>query len=188
MKIGFKELEQIINIVDNKLILVCGRPAVGKTHFGINIFNNIALKKDMPTLFFSFESSKETIINNSDGALSVDDTANVPLEYIEQQCRELKQKNDIKLVIIDYLQLINNKDVGIVGTRLRALAEELDLKILVLSQLAGTDKRPALADLKESKAIADVSDLVLFLCRESTGVTNKNIEIIVAKNEDGTNE
>ena len=69
MKISFTELEQIINIGNNKLILVSGRPAVGKTHFGINVFNNIALKQGMSTLFFSFELSKETIINNSDGRL-----------------------------------------------------------------------------------------------------------------------
>lgn len=185
MKIGFKELDQIINIGNNKLILVSGRPAVGKTHFGINIFNNIALKQDMPTLFFSFESSKEAIINNSNSALYVDDTPNVPLEYIEEQCRKLKQKNNIKLVIIDYVQLIKCKNIEIIGARLRALAEELGLTILVLSQLTGTEKRPTLADLKRSRAIADISDVVLFLYRETS---NADTEIIVAKNGGGRNE
>lgn len=187
MEIGIKELEDIIKIGNNKLILVSGRPAVGKTHFGINIFNNIALKHDIPTLFFSFEASKEAIINNSNGGLYVDDTPNVPLEYIEEQCRKLKQKNNIKLVIIDYVQLIKCKNVEIIGVKLRVLAEELGLTILVLSQLAGTYKRPMLADLKESKAIADISDVVLFLYREGAGTTNKDTEIIVAKNEGGTN-
>lgn len=185
---NFKELEQIINIGNNKLVLVSGRPASGKTQFGINVFNNIALKQDIPTLFFSFESSKETIINNSGGTLYVDDTANVTLEYIEEQCRHFKQKNNIKLVIIDYLQLINDKDVEIIGARLRVLAEELGLTILVLSQLKGTDKRPTLADLKRSKAIADISDVVLFLYREGAGAINKDIEIIIAKNGGGRNE
>lgn len=180
MKIGFKELEQIINIGDNKLILVSGRPASAKTLFGINVFNNIALKQEIATLFFSFELSKETIINNSNGTLYVDDTPNVKIDYIEEQCRKFKQEHNIGFVIIDYLQLINNKDIEIIGAGLRRLAEELGLTIMVLSQLAGTDKRPTLADLKESNAIADVSDVVLFLHRETT---NADTEIIVAKNE-----
>lgn len=181
MKTGFKELDEIINIGNNKLILVSGRPAVGKTHLGINI----ALKHDMPTLFFSFESSKETIINNSKGVLYVDDTPNVPLEYIEEQCRKFKQEHNIGFVIIDYLQLINYKDVEIIGAGLRRLVEELGLTIMVLSQLAGTDKIPTLTDLKESKAIADVSDVVFFLYRETT---NADTEIIVAKNGGEINE
>lgn len=185
MKIRFTELEQIINIGNNKLILVSGRPAVGKTHFGINVFNNIALKQGMSTLFFSFELSKETIINNSDGRLYIDDTPNVPLEYIEEQCRNFKQEHNIKFVIIDYLQLINNKDVEIIGTKLKALAEELGLTILVLSQLLGAETRPTLADLKRSRAIADISDVVLFLYRETS---NADTEIIVAKNGGGRNE
>lgn len=131
------------------------------------------------------ESSKKTIINNSNGALYVDDTANVTLEYIKEQCRKFKEEHNIKLVIIDYLQLINNKNVEIIGARLRALVEELGITIMVLSQLASIDKRPTLADLKESKAIADVSDVVLFLYRETT---NADTEIIVAKNGGGINE
>ena len=181
---NFKELEQIINIGNNKLVLVSGRPATGKTQFGVNVFNNIALKQNIQTLFFSLESSKETVINNSGGTLYVDDTANVTLEYIEEQCRNFKQKHNIEFVIIDYLQLINYKDVEIIGARLRALAEELGITMMVLSQLKGTEKRPTLADLKESKAIADVSDVVLFLYRETT---NADTEIIVAKNNGGTN-
>lgn len=185
---NFKKLEEIISLGNNKLVLVCGRPAVGKTQFAINVFNNIALKQDIPTLFFSLESSKETIINNSNGTLYVDDTANITLKYIEKQCQKLKQNHNIGFVIIDYLQLINDTDVEILGTRLRALAEELGLTILVLSQLAGTDKRPTLADLKGSKAIADISDVVLFLYRKGAGAINKDIEIIVAKNGGGRNE
>ena len=182
---NFKELEEIISIGNNKLILVCGRPASGKTQFGINVFNNIALKKNIPTLFFSFESSKETIINNSGGALYVDDTANVTLEYIVEQCQKLKEKHNIGFVIIDYLQLINNKDIEIIGAGLRRLAEELGLTILVLSQLLGAETRPTLADLKRSRAIADISDVVLFLYRETS---NADTEIIVAKNGGGRNE
>lgn len=184
---NFKQLEEIISLGKNKMILVSGRPASGKTQFGINVFNNIALKQDIPTLFFSLESSKETIINNSSGTLYVDDTPNVTLDYIEEQCQKLKQNHNIGFVIIDYLQLINDTDVENVGARLRALAEELGLTILVLSQLLGAETRPTLADLKRSRAIADVSDVVLFLHKEGAETTNKDVEIIVAKNNGGTN-
>lgn len=182
---NFKQLEEIISLGKNKMILVSGRPASGKTQFGINVFNNIALKQDIPTLFFSLESSKETIINNSSGTLYVDDTPNVTLDYIEEQCQKLKQNHNIGFVIIDYLQLINDTDVENVGARLRALAEELGLTILVLSQLLGAETRPTLADLKRSRAIADISDVVLFLYRETS---NADTEIIVAKNGGGTND
>lgn len=262
MKIGFKELDEIINLEKNKLILLGGRPVMGKTQFTIDIINNIALKQDIPTLFFSLESSKEMIINNitdtlylsfikkykyskeeiednllalqsnidiskikrtkmrkqninilgdiltddeqellnkylkqiQNSKLYIDDTPKVTLEYIEEQCRSLKQTKNIGFVVIDYLQLLNYKDdIKKIGIILKTLAEELGLTILVLSQLSRnlerrTDKRPVITDLRESKAIAGVSNIILFLYRASyydVEANNKGMEVIVAKNDGG---
>lgn len=262
MKTGFKELDEIINLEKNKLILLGGRPAMGKTQFTIDIINNIALKQDIPTLFFSLESSKEMIINNitdtlyisfikkykyskeeiednllalqsnidiskikrtkmrkqninilgdiltddeqellnkylkqiQNSKLYIDDTPKVTLEYIEEQCRNLKQTKNIGFVVIDYLQLLNYKDdIKKLGISLKTLAAELGLTILVLSQLSRnlerrTDKRPVITDLRESKAIAGVSNIILFLYRTSyydVEATDKGMEVIVAKNDGG---
>ena len=260
MKTGFKELDEIINLEKNKLILLGGRPAMGKTQFTIDIINNITLKQDIPTLFFSLESSKEMIINNvtdtlylsfikkykyskeeiednllalqsnidiskikrtkmrkqninilgdtltdneqellnkyleqiQNSKLYIDDKPKVTLEYIEEQCRILKQTKTIRFVVIDYLQLLNYKDdIKKLGISLKTLAEELGLTILVLSQLSRnlerrTDKRPVITDLRESKAIAGVSNIILFLYRASyydVEATDKGMEVIVAKND-----
>jgi len=169
LKTGFKELDEIITLDSNKLILVYGKPAVGKTTFALNVINNVA-NQNVPSLFFSLELSKESITNENAEALFIDDTANVTIDYIEEQCRKFKQEQNIMFVVIDYLQLINyNEDMKILGSKLKALAEELNVTILVLSQLSkATDyKAPKIEDLKQSKPVAEIADVVMFLCRNN---------------------
>lgn len=174
METGFKELDEIITLDNNKFIFIAGEPAVGKTKFALNIINNVA-SQNIPSLFFSLELSKESITNENAETLFIDDSANVTIDYIEGQCRKLKQEQNIKFVVIDYLQLINFKEnMKVLGTKLKALAEELNVTILVLSQLSKEkDKRPTLEDLKQSKPVAEIADEVIFLCR------NNNIMNIV---------
>lgn len=257
MKTGFNDLDKIINLEQSNLILVGGRPAIGKTEFVLNIINNVALKEEIPTLFFNLALSEKVIINDitdklylsfkkkyqyskeqlvdrlvalqskidmhkiektkmrkeginilgevltveeqellnkysdqvQNSKLYIDDTANVTIEYIEEQCKRLKQSKDIRFVVIDYLQLLNcHQDMKKVGTRLKALAEELNLTILVLSQLSRKlekrkDKRPIITDLGKSKALADIVDIVMFLYRENyyNIEADNTLEIIVAK-------
>lgn len=189
MKTEFNDLDKIINLEQSNLILVGGRPAMGKTTFALNIINDIALKQEIPTLFFSLELSKKSIINDITDKLYIDDTANVTIEYIEEQCKRLKQSNDIRFVVIDYLQLINcQQDMEKVGTRLKALTEELNLTILVLSQLSKElekreNKRPIITDLGISKVVANIADIVMFLYREKyyNIEADDTLEIIVAK-------
>ena len=179
MKTGFNELDEIINLDNNKLIFVSGEPAVGQTTFALNIINNV-VSQNIPSLLFSFELSKESIINKNADTLLIDDTSNVTLDYIEGQCKKFKQEKNIKFVVIDYFQLINyNGDLKVLGSKLKALAEELNVTILVLSQLSKEkDKRPTLEDLKQSKPVAEIADIVMFLCRN-----NDVMEIMVAKND-----
>ena len=171
MKTGFKELDEIITLDSNKLILVYGKPAVGKTTFAVKLLNNV-VSQNVPSLFFSLELSKESITNEKADTLFIDDTANVTIDYIEGQCRKFKQEQNIKFVVIDYLQLINFKEnMKVLGSKLKALAEELNVTILVLSQLSKVKAlKPTIEDLKQSKPVAEIADVVMFLCRNSNMV------------------
>ena len=168
METGFKELDEIITLDSNKLIQVYGKPAVGKTTFAVKLLNNV-VSQNVPSLFFSLELSKESITNENAETLFIDDTANVTIDYIEGQCRKFKQEQNIKFVVIDYLQLINFKeDMKVLGDKLKSLAEELNVTILVLSQLSKVKAlKPTIEDLKQSKPVAEIADEVIFLCRNN---------------------
>lgn len=182
MKTVYNKLEEIIKQDKSKLILLGGTAGSGKSAVGLNIVNNIA-SQNIQSAIFNLETSKETIlqkIHNSE-YISIDDAPNITIEYIEEKCRELKQAKNIKFVLIDYLQLINyENDIEKASKKLKALSQELDLTILVLSQLStNTDnKRPTIEDLKDSKVVADVSDVVAFLYKE-----DNTLDVIIAKNE-----
>lgn len=151
---------------------------------GINILGEV-LTTEEEKLFNKYLDQ----VQNSE--LYIDDTANVTIEYIEQQCKRLKQSNNIRFVVIDYLQLLNyENDIEQIATKLKALTKELNLTILVLSQLSRKlekrkDKRPVITDLGKSKALADIADIVMFLYRENyyNIEADNTLEIIVAKNK-----
>lgn len=168
METGFKELDEIITLDNNKFIFIAGEPAIGKTTFAVKLLNNIAIQ-NVSSLFFSLELSKESITNENAETLFIDDTANVTIDYIEGQCRKFKQEQNIMFVVIDYLQLINyNEDMKILGSKIKALAEELNVTILVLSQLSKVKAlKPTIEDLKQSKPVAEIADVVMFLCRNN---------------------
>lgn len=179
METGFKELDEIITLDNNKFIFIAGEQAVGKTTFALNVINNVA-NQNVPSLFFSFELSKESITNENAETLFIDDIANVTIDYIEEQCRKFKQEQNIMFVVIDYLQLINyNGDMKVLGSKLKALAEELNVTILVLSQLSKVKAlKPTIEDLKQSKPVAEIADVVMFLFR-----SNSKMKMTVSKNK-----
>lgn len=178
----YEKLYEIIKLDKSKLILLSGTAGSGKSAVGLNIVNNIA-SQNIQSAIFNLETSKETILQkiNNEEYISINDTPNITIEYIEEQCRKLKQARNIKFVLIDYLQLINyENDIEKTSKKLKALSQELDLTILVLSQLStNTDnKRPTIEDLKDSKAVAEVSDVVAFLYKE-----DNTAEVIIDKNK-----
>lgn len=131
----------------------------------------------------------------------LDDTATITVSEIRAKCRRLKQSKDLALVIIDYLQLMNGtrtesrqQEISEISRSLKILAKELDVPVIALSQLArssesGSDKRPMLSHLRESGAIEQDADIVLFLYRDdyyNPDTEEKDIaECIVAKNRRG---
>ncbi|MDR2929122.1 MAG: replicative DNA helicase [Cytophagaceae bacterium] len=148
--------------------------------------------------------------NLEDTPLFVDDTAGLSIFELRAKCRRLKKQHNIKAVIIDYLQLMNasgmkpgnrQEEVSMISRSLKGLAKELNIPVIALSQLnrgvegrTGEGKRPQLSDLRESGAIEQDADMVLFIHRpEYYGITEDSdnnsllgvAEIIVAKHRNG---
>jgi replicative DNA helicase len=145
-----------------------------------------------------------------DAPLYIDDTAGLSIFELRAKCRRLKKQHDIKIIIIDYLQLMNasgmnpgnrQEEVSMISRSLKGLAKELNVPIIALSQLnrgvesrSGDGKRPQLSDLRESGAIEQDADMVLFIHRpEYYKITQDEegnsliglAEIIIAKHRNG---
>ncbi|OQY05926.1 MAG: replicative DNA helicase [Bacteroidetes bacterium 4572_117] len=158
---------------------------------------------------FEWQQLEMKVKNLNDAPIFIDDTPAITLFELRAKCRRLKTQNDIKMIIIDYLQLMSGtpetkgnreQEVSTISRGLKAIAKELDVPIMALSQLNRSvemrsgDKRPQLSDLRESGAIEQDADLVIFIHRpEKYGITEdaegnstKGLaEIIIAKHRNG---
>lgn len=140
------------------------------------------------------------IIGNSN--LTIDDTAGISVSELRSKCRKLKLEKNLGLVIIDYLQLMSGtkhsesrqQEISDISRSLKALAREIDAPVLALSQLSRAveqrpDKRPMLSDLRESGAIEQDADVVMFIYRDdyyNNDSEEKGIsEIIIGKQRNG---
>jgi replicative DNA helicase len=138
----------------------------------------------------------------ADAPLFIDDSPNMTMMEIRAKCRRLKQRNDLKFVIIDYLQLMSSpkrvenrqQEVSDLSRSLKLLAKELDVPVVALSQLnrgpeQRTDKKPLLSDLRESGSIEQDSDVVILLHREDLYERESpragEADLIVAKHRNG---
>jgi replicative DNA helicase len=138
----------------------------------------------------------------ADAPLFIDDSPNMSMMEIRAKCRRLKQRNDLRLVIIDYLQLMSSpkrvenrqQEVSELSRSLKLLAKELNVPVIALSQLnrgpeQRTDKRPMLSDLRESGSIEQDSDMVILLHREDAYERESpragEADFIVAKHRNG---
>ena len=197
------------------LVIIAGRPAMGKTAFALSLAKNIAVDARIPTAFFSLEMSNVQLVNRLisnvceipgnkmlNGQLSpdewskldknmgtlngaplyIDDTPGLSIFELRTKARRLVKEKDVKIIMIDYLQLMNangmkfgsrQEEVSKISGSLKGLAKELDIPILALSQLNRTvenregleGKRPQLSDLRESGSIEQDADMVLFVHR-----------------------
>lgn len=214
MKTGFEKLDKIIEVNKGDLIIVASRPSMGKTSLVCNMVNYVLTKEKEAVLFFELEESIEKIEERLRLVNENIETEDLPIYILDDyRCRHmcskseiLKKEKNIKLIIIDYFQLIEI-DKGVLSNReyecieilrkLKLLAKELNIPIIVTSTVSSkcerdksrNDKRPLMEDIVSPKiGIDNYVDKVLFMYRDS--YYNKNnksnlTEIIVAKNENG---
>lgn len=235
---GFRDLDGLTaGFQRSDLIIVAGRPSMGKTSFALNVAMNAAIDTGTPTGVFSLEMSKEQISlrilcskakvnlkslrtgflssedwtrltlavgNISDAPLYIDDTPAINTLEIRAKARRLKKERGLGLIVVDYLQLMRaatksdsrEKEISEISRSLKALAKELDVPVIALSQLNRKvedrpNKRPQLADLRESGAIEQDADVIIFIYRDE--VYNKSednpkkgeAEIIIGKQRNG---
>jgi replicative DNA helicase len=235
---GFHELDDMLNgLQRGEMIIVAGRPSMGKTAFAMNIVEHVAADQRLPCAIFSLEMSKQQLaqrmlcsrgqidahklrkgmLNSQEytklatvvGELAkapiwVDDSACLtPLE-LRAKARRLKHQHDIKCIMIDYMQLIDNpgpdnrqQQITEISRAVKSVARELNIPVVCLSQLnrapEGRDgHRPRMSDLRESGSIEQDADVVMLLHREDYYRMNEpdfqpenTADVIVAKQRNG---
>jgi len=234
---GYSELDKMTaGFQPSDLIILAGRPSMGKTALALNIAHHAALIDKTGVAIFSLEMSKDQLamrllssvgridsqkirtgrlqekdwpdLSRAAGMLSeapmyIDDTPALSIPEMRSKVRRLASKNDIGLILVDYLQLMRGRssenrtqEISDISRSLKALAKEHDLPVLALSQLnrgleSRTDKRPMMADLRESGAIEQDADVICFIYRDevydkSEDNPDKGIaELIIGKQRNG---
>mgnify|MGYP003392776659 FL=1 len=218
------------------LIIVAGRPSMGKSAFALGIAEYAGVVEKIPTAIFSLEMSKEQLVQRmlcsharvdahkvrtgylatsdwprltaaagklSEAPIYIDDTPAISVMELRARARRLKSHHDIKLIILDYMQLMRGssmnmesrqQEISEISRSLKALARELSVPVIAISQLSRavesrTDHRPQLSDLRESGAIEQDADVVVLILREeyyTPSPENQGIaEAIIAKQRNG---
>lgn len=233
---GYKDFDtKTAGLQPSDLIIVAGRPSMGKSAFAINIVEYASLVEKIPVAFFSLEMAKEQLVQRllcsharvdahkvrtgflsgsdwpslttaagrlSEAPIFIDDTPGISVLELRAKARRLKSHHNIQLIVLDYLQLMRGsgysenrqQEISDISRSLKALARELNVPIIAISQLSRavesrTDHRPQLSDLRESGAIEQDADVVVLLIREeyyNPTEQNKGIaEAIIAKQRNG---
>lgn len=233
---GFYELDSMTSgLQKSDLIIIAGRPSMGKTAFALNIAQHAAIKEELSVAIFSMEMPSEQLamrmmsslgridqhkirtgrlsdddwprLTHSVGILSdvkmfIDDTPALTPGDLRARCRRLAREHGLGLIVIDYLQLMQvpgtkeNRatEISEISRSLKALAKELSCPVLALSQLnrsleSRQDKRPVMSDLRESGAIEQDADLIMFIYRDEVYNEDSNdkgiAEIIISKQRNG---
>ena len=215
---GFKNLDDLLGgFQRSDLVVIASRPSVGKSILALNIARNVALDRDLPVLYFCLESSAEQLTRRllasvpaadqerlKAAPLFIDDTPSLALPDLCSKARDLHAHVErINLVVVDYIHLVDANTLNpysrvekldLVSRELKILARELDCPVIALAHLsraveARHDKRPVLSDLRESSALQDDADVILFIYRDRyynpDSEAGDRGEIIIAKNRHG---
>ncbi len=235
---GFSDLDSMTSgLQPGDLVIVAGRPSMGKTAFSLNIAENVALDTGLPVAVFSMEMASTQLAMRMIGSgrldqhrmrtgrlededweklttalgklneapIFIDEGAGLSSFDVRARARRLhRQTGKLGLIVIDYLQLMaapagkqgENRatEISEISRSLKALAKELDVPVIALSQLNRSveqrpDKRPVMSDLRESGAIEQDADLILFIYRDEVynpDSTDKGTaEIIIGKQRNG---
>jgi replicative DNA helicase len=234
---GFADLDKMTSgLQEGDLIIVAGRPSMGKTAFSINIGEHVAMDTGLPVLVFSMEMGGSQLamrmlgsvgrldqnrlrtgrLNDEDWPrlthaiqklnetqIYIDETpALTPVELRARARRQARQCGKLGLIIVDYLQLMSSNshgenratEISEISRNLKGLAKELNCPVIALSQLNRSleqrpNKRPIMSDLRESGAIEQDADLILFIYRDEVYNPDSadigTAEIIVGKQRNG---
>jgi replicative DNA helicase len=237
----YSDLDELTSgLQRSDLVIIAGRPSMGKTAFAMNIAENAAIEDGQVVGVFSLEMSREALLLRllcsqarvdahkmrtgslwqddtkkvvrameqlAHAKLYIDDTPGISVSEMRAKARRLKQKENgrLDLLIVDYMQLMSGggkrfenrtQEVSAISRGLKALAKELTVPVVALSQLSrapesrGGDHRPQLADLRESGSIEQDADVVMFIFREEVYKQDDpelqgKAEIIIAKQRNG---
>ncbi len=235
---GFERIDELTSgLQKSDLIIIAGRPSMGKTAFALDIAKNAAAESGVPVAVFSLEMSKEQLAIRmlssdakvdsqrirkgflgetdwprliaaasrlSEAPIFIDDTPAITVLEMKAKARRLKADQGLGLIILDYLQLMRGggfkdnreQEISEISRSLKALAKELNVPVIALSQLNRkvedrTNRRPQMADLRESGAIEQDADVIAFIYRDevynrSEDNPDKGIaEIIIGKQRNG---
>jgi replicative DNA helicase len=236
---GFADLDGVTSgLQPSDLIVVAGRPSMGKTALCMNIAQYVGSLDSgpIPVGIFSLEMSKEQLVTRllssesevgqsklrtgalsgvdwqrlaqaagklCDAAIFIDDSPGMSVLDLRARARRLKKEHGLSLLIIDYLQLMRGRsgterreqEISEISRSLKGLAKELDIPVIAISQLnrmveQREDRRPRLSDLRESGAIEQDADVIIFIYRDEVynkaQDDNKGVaEIIIGKQRNG---
>lgn len=234
---GYADFDSLTSgLQDSDLVIVAGRPSMGKTTFAMNIAEHAAIKDTKPVLVFSMEMPGDSLAMRmmsslgrieqhrvrtgklrdedwsrigsavsllSQARMFIDDTPGLSPGEMRSRARRLaRDQGELGLIVIDYLQLMRvqgssenrTNEISEISRSLKALAKELNVPVIALSQLNRSleqraDRRPMMSDLRESGAIEQDADLIVFIYRDEVyqpDTRDKGVaEIIVAKQRNG---
>ncbi len=234
---GYDELDEMTSgLQPSELVIVAGRPSMGKTAFALCVARNAAIEHKVPVGIFSLEMANHQLaqrllcaearvdahrlrigrlpdeawahLSHSVGKLAeapifIDDSPSLSAMEIRAKSRRLQSEHGIGMIIVDYLQLMRGsgrvenrqQEISQISRALKALAKELNVPVIAVSQLSravetrGGDRRPMLSDLRESGAIEQDADVVMFIYREeryNPDTEQKGIaEVIIGKQRNG---
>jgi replicative DNA helicase len=234
---GFTDLdEKTSGLQPADLVIIAGRPSMGKTTLAMNIAENAAVGHKLPVAIFSMEmpgtqlamrmmaslgrinshrvrtgklddedwprlTSAVTLL--SDAPIFIDDAPALTSMELRARARRIKREHGLGLIIVDYLQLMQGAEAGVenrateisnITRGLKGLAKELNVPLIAMSQLnrsleSRTDKRPVMSDLRESGAIEQDADVILFIYRDEVynedSPSKGTAEIIIGKQRNG---
>lgn len=234
---GYRDFDMLTaGLQPSDMVVIAGRPSMGKTAFAMNIAENVAIKSQLPVLIFSMEMPGEALVMRllsslcridqqrirtgkledddwprisstvsmlSEAPLFIDDTpALSPAEMRARARRLAKEHGQLGLIVVDYLQLMQipginenrTAEISEISRSLKGIAKELKVPVIALSQLnrgleQRADKRPIMSDLRESGAIEQDADLIVFIYRDEVynpdSPDKGTAEIIIAKQRNG---
>jgi replicative DNA helicase len=240
LQTGFVDLdEKTAGLQPGELIIVAGRPSMGKTAFALNMAEQVAVKNGIPVVIFSMEMGATQLamrllgsiarvdqhkmrtgrLNDEewshlstamgklhDAPIYIDETGALNALELRSRARRIhRQSGKLGLVVVDYLQLMSSAnqnqnenratEISEISRSLKALAKELSVPVVALSQLnraleTRTEKRPMMSDLRESGAIEQDADVILFIYRDEVYNPEKpdnkgRAEVIIGKQRNG---